>query len=258
MKSKAGGFKVEPVMPNRSIIKPPVVVPQGIEPHCPALLLEDVYHAPGQAAAIRFFDTRSHEDFEAMREIMKGKHVKKWMDYTGTFTKEDYLDWAGTHTNNHFLFAVLDARTSTLSDLSFVRGFVYLYSEREEKFRIKRMQKYGLLKTVNGPQYSLEVSFALRPILPGMHSGSGLISSALRQSCQQVKLLLEAFGPAEVELFAFIDQENIPAQRTVEAAGFVNRGLMRYDPDSDVDSVLYILDWQLLEQKISQRLLEMH
>jgi RimJ/RimL family protein N-acetyltransferase len=60
----------------------------------------------------------------------------------------------------------------------------------------------------------------------------------------------------EVVLFGFTDQANIPSQRTLEAAGFVRKGLMRYDSDSEEETLLYILNWRLLQKKVREKLLE--
>jgi hypothetical protein len=102
----------------------------------------------------------------------------------------------------------------------------------------------------------LEVSFAVRPSSDGQQAGSGLMSSSVRQACLQVKMLLASSDEPEIELFGFVDQENLAAQRTMEASGFVKRGLMKYDADSEVESVVYILNWRVLQRKVRDKLLE--
>lgn len=232
-------------------------LPAGVsETQVPQLPYRDVCHTPGQAAAIRFFDPNSNDDLQAMREILKGKQVKKWMDNTQQISISEYKDWAGTDTNTSFLFAVLDARATTPEEMQYVRGFVYIYSEREEKFRVRRMEKLGHLPPAAGPRYALEVSFAVRPLPDGMQSGSGFMSSALRQSCLQVEMLLNSPTKPVIETFAFIDPENVAAQRTVESSGFVYHGMMRYDWDSWDESKLYFLNWRALQKKVKDRLLE--
>lgn len=239
----------------RPIHKQPFSLPRGVKlPDNTALPFENVSHTPGQAAAIRFFDPQSQEDLQAMKEILSGKEVKKWMDDPGV-SKSDYRDWAGTESNTSFLFAVLDARVNDPEQMKHVRGFVYLYSEREEKFRVKRMEKLGFVEPTDKERYMLEVSFAARPMPDGLQSGSGLMSSALRQCCLQVYTLLDAPERPDVQLFAFVDPENLPAQRTLEASGFVRKGTMKYDWDSPDKTVLYILSWRLLQRKIREKLL---
>ncbi len=230
----------------------PFPAPPGASQATSSVPVGAVSHIPGQAAAIRFFDPQSLEDYQAMKETLQGKHVRKWMDEP-TISREEYQDWAGTHTNESFLFAVLDARMTHLQDFLNVRGFIYIYSERAEKFRVKRMEKAGFLEPTRQERYALEVSFAMRPLREGMHSGSGLMSSALRQSCWQVRKILQEENKPEVTIFAFVDQENVPAQRTLESAGFVSKGLMKYDADSEDETCVYILSWRLLQKKIKER-----
>ncbi|MDQ5951079.1 MAG: Peptidase protein [Patescibacteria group bacterium] len=242
---------------NRPLHQQPYSVPKGVSlDHVPKLPLENVYHTPGQNAAICFFDPNSQEDLAAMREILKGKEVKKWMDDATQVTKSEYREWAGTEDTTSFLFAVLDARTSDPVQMKTVRGFIYIYSEREEKFRVKRIERQGFLPPATKPRYALEVSFAARPLTDGMQQGSGLMSSSLRQACLQVQMLLDPTDDREVVIFAFVDQQNLAAQRTLEASGFVKRGLMKYDWDSEGETCLYVLNWRILQKKIRQKLVE--
>lgn len=242
---------------NRPLHQRPYSVPRGVKlDSAPRMPLENVYHTPGQNAGICFFDPNSQEDLLAMKEILRGKQVRKWMDEANQVTKSEYREWAGTEDTTSFLFAVLDARMTDPVEMKTVRGFVYIYSEREEKFRVKRMEKLGLIQPASRPRYALEVSFAVRPRIDGAQSGSGLMSSALRQSCLQVQMLLNTPDDREVLIFAFVDQENFAAQRTLEASGFVKKGLMKYDWDSEDETCLYILNWRILQKKIKEKLLE--
>jgi hypothetical protein len=228
--------------------------PKGtILPVCDALFLENLYHSPGEAAAIRFFKPSSIKDLSIMRTILKAKPVKEWMDYAGYLSKREYLELTDKKSKNAFLYAVLDTRTSDLKKLNQVRGFVYFYSEREEKFRVKRMVKQELFTAKRGEAYYLEASFALKP---GNLKGSGLMSSALRQACYQTHLLLNSPSKPDIQIFAFVDPENLPARRTLEASGFKLAGHMLYDRDSSEESALYLLNWRLLHKKMRKKLLE--
>lgn len=218
--------------------------------------LASLYHIPGENAAIRFFDPDSVSDLEALQQILKGKESKKWMDDASALTISDYQDWAGTHTHEHFLFAVLDARDPSPQALTQIHGFVYLYSEKAEKFRVKRMVKRGMLPAGTNPHSCLEVSFAAKPRAEGVQQGSGLIGSATRQSCQQVKLLREDDSSDRLKLFAFIDLQNEPARRTLVSAGFEPGGTLRYDWDSQEDSEFFLLNWKKLQEKTHQKLVE--
>jgi len=234
----------------------PFVVPDlpgGFAPPS-QLPIQELFHTTGQAAAIRFFEPYAQDDLEAMREILSAKQVRKWMDDASTISRSDYEDWAGTYSKYMYLFAVHDARVSDPDLMSVVRGFIYIYSEREEKFRVKRMERLGFILSSQARRYLLEVSFASRPMPLGLESAPGLMSSALRASCLQVQMLLEAPDQPEVVIFGFCDPKNLPARRTMEASGFIKKGLMKYEWDSYDETVLYILSWPLLHSKIRDRL----
>jgi hypothetical protein len=244
-------------MSHRPLHAQPFPLPKDLElPKRHTVPVENVSHTPGQASAIRFFDPHSDEDLQAMREILKGRQVKQWMDDTRQISRREYYEWAGFVSNSSFLFAVLDAQVATLGEVKDVRGFIYIYSEREEKFRVRRMEKQGFIQPSSKPRTILEVSFAVRPLLDGQQSGSGLMSSGLRQACLQVRMIAGASDDSEVILFGLIDQRNVAAQRTVEASAFTLRGKMKYDADSPEESFVYILDWRRLHEKMREKLLK--
>jgi hypothetical protein len=242
----------------KSLPKRKVSLPVGITlPECSFLTLENLYHSPGEASAIRFFDPQSKRDLEVMRRILTAKPVKKWMDDVDYLSRVEYEEWAGTKSKSSLLFAVLDARSTDIKQINRVRGFVYLYSEREEKFRVKRMAKAGLFTPKTGETFYLEASFALLPQKGKGHTGSGLMSSALRQCCLQAHLLLNSPKKPDIQVFAFVDPENLPAKRTLEASGFVLKGHLNYDRDSEKPSALYVLNWRLLHKKVRKKLLSL-
>lgn len=228
-------------------------LPGGVAP-VSQLPVEELFHTTGQAAAIRFFEPYAEDDLQAMREILRAKQVRKWMDDASTISRSDYEDWAGTFSRYMYLFAVHDTRVNDPELMKIVRGFIYLYSEREEKFRVKRMERQGFIAPSEARRYLLEVSFAARPMPPGRESAPGLMSSALREACLQVQMLLEAPDEPEVIIFGFCDPENLAAHRTLEASGFVKKGFMKYEWDSYQETVLYILSWPLLHAKIREKL----
>lgn len=246
------------IMMKRSIHPTPIKLPEGFK-------LEEIINPktegfgfiPGQAAAVRFFDPDSRDDFDAMLDIVKAKESRKWMDDT-RLSRADYREWAGDYSDTSYLFAVHDARMDSREDLEKIRGFVYIYNERAEKFRVKRMEQLGFLSKSDEKRLALEVSFALRPMPSGQQSGSGLMSSALRQSCMQIRAILNYPKQANLVLFAFIDPENIPSRRTVEAAGFQKVGEMTYDSTTREQKELFILNWTVLHNKLTGKLLELY
>lgn len=210
-------------------------------------------HIVGQAAALRFFDENSRDDFKAMNEILTHKQIKHWMDDVGKLSWSDYKYWAGNHSRQSFLFSVHDSRLENPDEVKKIRGFVNIYSERGEKFRVKRMAKLGLIRESTDKHF-LEFSMALRLFKNGLLSGSGLMSSALRQSCLQVKALLNLAKTSDLVIFGFIDPKNINSVRAIQASGFVKKGKAKYDSTSDEASDIYILSWRKLQKIVEERM----
>lgn len=207
----------------------------------------------GQVAAIRLFDPDSDMDYQSLKKILSHKLVKIWMDDTEKISKSDYREWAGNETNKSFLFAVHDTRLLRTKEITKVRGFVNFYFERSEKYRLKRLQKVKLLE--KPAKYYLEVSMAL--LIDGQKAlSSGLMSSALRQSCLQVRSMLNCRKQSDIVVFGFVDPKNISSIRSMEASGFVSKGKTKYDNDSIDESLLYVIDWSKLHKKINGSLLK--
>jgi len=245
-------------MIKRQLHPHPIKLPKDLVlPTYPPAFKQNFSHIPGQASIIRFFDPDSDSDYQAMKDIVTGKQSQIWMDESRHLPRSEYYDWAATSTNDSFLFAVHNAASTTDEELAYVQGFVYIYSEREEKFRVKRMEKKGFLIPNQPHRHALEVSFAVRPKREDQtQQGSGLMSSALRQSCFQVKKLINPTRQSDIQLFGFVDPQNSPAQRTLIASGFLKKGAMRYDSDSEDISYLYLLSWRKLMEKTTIKLRE--
>jgi hypothetical protein len=91
---------------------------------------------------------------------------------------------------------------------------------------------------------------ATNPPKVGGNTGSGLMSSATRLACLQVRAQLNFPNFRDLIIFAFIDPQNTPSLKTVEAAGFVKKGIMKYDSNSEKETIVYFLSWRRLNQKI--------
>lgn len=216
----------------------------------PAILpLNTIFHLPGQRAFIRRFVPESEDDFLAMKAIMDEAPVKEWMDNVGDLSFTAFQEWASDNSDDAFLFAVHNALATSTRGADSVLGFIYLYSGDEEKAKVAKMEQQGVFDA-NKDRWAMEVSFARRTVGPNQAQVPGLVSSALRQACIWAHMFLTNKRPVPVEIFAFIDPRNHPAWRTLEAAGFSKRGMMKYDIDSPKDDELFILDWHELSGKL--------
>jgi len=215
---------------------------------------KNMSHVPGQASAIRFFDPDSESDFVSLKQILSHKLVKNWMDDVSRLCKSDYQEWAGAETDESFLFAVHDTRLPSIKEIAKIRGFVNFYFERSEKFRLKRLIKTNLVD--GSAKHYLEVSMAL--LMDGKNTiSTGLMSSALRQGCLQVKALLKCKKQSDLVIFGFIDPKNEASIRSLKASGFIKKGDIKYDSDSTEESGFYVIRWPRLHRKIKGSLLKM-
>lgn len=203
---------------------------------------------PGEKVEIRFFDSGRKEDMLRLRKIVDHREVQEMMDSVAGMSKKDRYEWAdekGAY-GRYYLFAVSGTDKifgeDQTSEIGEVQGFVYLYAGSEEKKIINRIVRTGLIKKSEvGDNKIFEISFAKLPKAPG-----GQISSAVRQSCLELKRLDRIKEGTGVFVFCFIDESNVGSMRVVEACGFERRGRHFYEEDSKEMSALYVLDYKKL------------
>ena len=207
----------------------------------------------GQRAAIRFFDAEDPIDVENLRKTMNAEGTQKWLESVGELrSADDIREWINGEGKwssfNGLLFAVTpsikkDEKTSE------AMGFIYFYCSEDEKKRAERMVAKGLLPKNATEGRIYEFGAATRPNESGSQKESGLMSSALRESCWE----LGGFRP-NTTVFAFIDPSNIDSQRMIDAGGFVCVGEMNYDGDeTGIKDKVYVLDWKLLQRKLVEK-----
>lgn len=201
----------------------------------------------GEKAAVRFFDSGNKEDMSRLRKIVQHREVQERMDSVANMTRKDMFEWAdekGAY-GRYYLFAVSGTKEvfgEEAEEVGQVQGFVYLYAGAEERKIIERMVRAKIIKSnlVNNNKI-FEISFAKLPEAPG-----GQISSAVRQSCMELKRLDKIKEGTGVFVFCFIDETNTGSMRVVEACGFERLGKHFYEEDSAEMSALYVLNHKKL------------
>lgn len=207
----------------------------------------------GQNAAIRFFDAENPVDVENLRKIMNAEGTQKWLAGVDKLRNADEIrKWIKGEGEWSRFDGLLFAVTSSIKNkekASEAMGFIYFYCSDDEKKRAERMVIKGFLpkNATEGKVY--EFGVASLPGENGLQKGSGLMASALRESCSEVGGLRP-----DTTIFAFVDPENVDSQRAVEAGGFVCVGEMNYDGnETGIKDKVYVLDWKLLQKKLVEK-----
>lgn len=86
----------------------------------------------------------------------------------------------------------------------------------------------------------------------------GQMASGLRQACVAVGAIRVSGDPEELKpklvVTAYTNPRNLKSARVLEAAGFVARGEVVYDPGDDPNpDTLYVLDWGRLNEIVHQK-----
>jgi hypothetical protein len=203
---------------------------------------------PGERSAVRFFDSADKEDMLRLRKIVDHRDVQDMMDSVAGMSKTDRHEWAdekGVY-GRYYMFAVSGTEEifseEQKDEIGKVQGFVYLYAGGDERKIAHRLVQAGIIKKAElGEKKIFEISFAKLPGAPG-----GQISSAVRQSCLELRRLDRLKEGTGVFVFCFIDDRNEASMRVVEACGFERRGKHFYEADSRDMSHLFILDYKKL------------
>jgi len=198
-------------------------------------------HLPSEPATCRYFDPDSYSDYQAVLQMLVSESVNRWMEEVGDITWEEYQHWARVEDKVSYLFAITDPDQ--------VVGFVYYYCKADELERINRLLARHPLKDSPPDSNYLEISFAKT----NAPTPSGLISSAVRQTCLQLRNLYHTQFHQPLTILAFIDPQNQPARRLVENCGFEIIDSIKYNPQDSQDDLVYQLIWLKLEQIVNNR-----
>ncbi len=147
------------------------------------------------------------------------------------------------------LFAVSGSRGVKGEEIGELQGWVWF--QKDEAERLVRLGKEGLIKEGEGEEV-LEVSSARYPKAAG-----GQMAGGLRQALIQLAEIHSQDGPSlkpNLTITAYVSPRNPDAQRALERAGFVRRGMTVYDPEeNNQKDHLYVLDWKVFEAILRQQ-----
>lgn len=174
-----------------------------------------------------------HDDTDEMSRLVEidiDEQVKRFVeDVTGDV--EDLIAFAQSD-KNYMAVAVVgkDGHVGE-GEKDKLQGWLSVYPDR--KARLLRLGEVGKLMG-----RVLEVGFAKHP-----RAKSGQMASGLRQL---VKFLKDEHDKKDevVHLTAYIDPENEGSRRVLEAAGFVEKGKVKYRLKNKHHDHFFLIDWE--------------
>lgn len=177
-----------------------------------------------------------HDDTDEMARLVEidvDEQVKRFVeDVTGDV--EDLIAFAQSD-KNYMAVAVVgkDGHVGE-GEKDKLQGWLSVYPDR--KARLLRLGEVGKLMG-----RVLEVGFAKHP-----RAKSGQMASGLRQLVKFLKDEHDKKGEV-VHLTAYIDPENEGSRRVLEAAGFVEKGKVKYRLKNKHHDHFFLIDWEKLK-----------
>lgn len=177
-----------------------------------------------------------HDDTDEMSRLVEidiDEQVKRFVeDVTGDV--EDLIAFAQSD-KNYMAVAVVgkDGHVGE-GEKDKLQGWLSVYPDR--KARLLRLGEVGKLMG-----RVLEVGFAKHP-----RAKSGQMASGLRQLVKFLKEEHDKKGEV-VHLTAYIDPENEGSRRVLEAAGFVEKGKVKYRLKNKHHDHFFLIDWEKLK-----------
>lgn len=213
----------------------------------------------GQKAAVSFIDTQDKLDMLRMDIIDKDPKVLELMSDESEFGMKgkELLKWA-KGTRNQFLFAIRGSEKVKPEEIGELQGWVQFMPDSEE--RLNKMKEKGFIETPAKETTILEISYAKFP-----QAEKGQIASGVRQSLLLLTGELERRDKRRTAAYkrkplitAYVDPKgNKESVLVLEHCGFKKVGKMKYEETETDENDVYILDWQMLYQKLYQPLMDL-
>jgi len=165
-----------------------------------------------EKSRIRFVEVNDPEEKKRLWEIETDPEVARFVEDLSE-TEEDML--AFTKVGCDYLVLAVCGKEGHVDDseVNKLQGWLTIY--KEEKKRLSRFVKEGVIDLVLAGKRILEVGFARHP-----KAKSGQMASALRQTLAMLQKEHQKDGEHELIVTAYVDETNLASVRVLEAAGF--------------------------------------
>lgn len=217
----------------------------------------------GETAAIRRIRGNDSEEFKRLAEIDKDPNRIQWFESR----PDDYVVMNSTElrafaqeSNKHLLFIVSGSEQVSSEEKYKLQGWIKVNPDAEDRIRqIKERKPIELPEATKLEM--VEISYARHP-----DASPHQMASAVRQVCVKLASMMsnadKLSSTSYAELYKNIivtayvlDKEppNTASINVLRSAGFEEKGKIRYDAYMEKDDRLFVLNWDTLFQKISQK-----
>lgn len=175
-----------------------------------------------ERATLRWIRHSDTDEMARLVEIDLDEQVKRFVEEVSGDV-EDLIAFAQSDKN--YMAVAVVGKVGHVSDdeVDKLQGWLTVYSDRRVKNLIGRV---------------LEVGFAKHP-----KAKTGQMASGLRQLVKFLKDEHDKKGEI-IHLTAYIDPENTGSRRVLEAAGFVEKGKVKYRLKNKHHDHFFLVDWE--------------
>lgn len=173
-----------------------------------------------ERSRIRLVNMNDPEEKKRLWEIETDSSVAKFVEHLSS-SEDEMVEMAKLERD--YLFLAVEGKEGHVdeAEVGKLQGWISIY--KEEKRRLLRLQKHGLIDAFRDGLRILEIGFAKHP-----KAKSGQMASALRQALHLLREEHKSDGEHELVITAYTDEANEASMRVLLAAGFEQKGKVKY------------------------------
>lgn len=186
-----------------------------------------------EKSRIRFVNLSDPEEKKRLWEIETNSLVVRYVE--DLFETEDELI-EFTALEKDYLVLAVEGKSGHVeeTEVGKLQGWITVYPE--DKRRLARLQRQGLINPIKKDLRILEIGFAKHPL-----AKPGQIASAIRQALALLSEAHKQDGARTLVVTAYADETNEASTRVLLAAGFSLKGRVKYHPKNTNHDNFFIL-----------------
>ncbi len=191
-----------------------------------------------EKSRIRLVNIDDPEEKKRLWEIETDSLVAKFVEDLSE-TEDEMVEF--TTLEKNYLVLAVEGKAGHVDEVEVgkLQGWITIYPE--EKRRLARLQKHGLVDLLKEGLRVLEIGFAKHP-----KAKSGQMASAVRQALQMLHKEHQQDGGQELVVTAYADEVNEASIRVLEAAGFARKGKVKYHLENTSQDYLFV--WRVVDR----------